>query len=401
MMNEKITVIDSIMGSGKTSWVIDELLNKNLDKNLLYITPYLDEVSRIKNTTSRKIVEPINKGNGKIGNIAKLLANQADIASTHELFRRFDENCKSALKENEYTLILDETLTAVEPYHFTKKDDYKYLLKNQDIKVNDDGLIEWIGSDLDTRFDDVRILASNKCLFKVDDKFFLWHFPHEIFNLFERVYILTYFFEGSLMKYYFDLYDISYEKKSITKVNDKYSLVDYFEPDKAGYKNRINIYTGNLNENISQKENMLSATWCRSSYNKDERVKIKNNFYNFCRNIIKADSKEIMWTAFKSCKQELAAKGYARRFVPCNCRGTNIYKDATCLMYGVNWYENPEITKFFKQHGITIDQDKIALSIILQWIWRSNIRDSNSEKIINIYIPSKRMRTLFISWLTD
>lgn len=130
---ETITVIDSVMGSGKTSWTIKELLNKNLDENILYITPYLNEVKRIKNATSRTIIEPVNKGSGKLGNIAKLLTNQMDIASTHELFRRFDKKCKEALKENEYTLILDETLTAVEPYHFTGKQDYQYLLKNNDI----------------------------------------------------------------------------------------------------------------------------------------------------------------------------------------------------------------------------------------------------------------------------
>ena len=150
------------MGSGKTTWTINNLLNQNLNENILYITPYLDEVKRIKNATDRKMFEPENKGSGKIGNIAKLLTNQMDIVSTHELFRRFDNNCKAALQDNDYTLILDETLTAVEPYHFTGKDDYKYLLQNGDIKVSDDGLIEWVGSELDTRFDDVRILATNR-----------------------------------------------------------------------------------------------------------------------------------------------------------------------------------------------------------------------------------------------
>lgn len=389
------------MGSGKTSWTIKELLNKNLNENILYITPYLDEVNRIKNATSRTIIEPVNKGSGKLGNIAKLLTNQMDIASTHELFRRFDKKCKEALKENEYTLILDETLTAVEPYHFTGKQDYQYLLKNKDIRVNDDGLIEWIGSDLDTRFDDVRILATNRCLFKVDDKFFLWHFPHEIFKLFKKVYVLTYLFEGSLMKYYFDLYDIQYEKKSIKAVDGEYMLVDYYTPDKKPYRDRLNVYTGVLNQNISQKDNMLSANWCRSTYNKNELMKLQKNFYNYCRNITKTNSKKIMWTCYKNCKQMLSGKGYTNGFVSCNCRATNDYRNATCLMYGVNWFENPEITKFFNQHGITINQDKIALATLLQWIWRSNIRVNNSPEIINIYIPSKRMRNLFLEWLNS
>lgn len=387
------------MGTGKTSWVIN-MLNSQVDKNFLYLAPKLDETKRIENEVkNRKIYCPKNHGNGKLGNISDLLTYQVDIASTHELFRRFDDKCKQALKENKYTLILDETLTAVEPYHFIKSDDYKYLIENHDIRVTSDGLIEWIGSELNTRFDDVRILAKNKCLFKVDEKFFLWHFPHEIFDLFEKVYVLTYLFDGSIMKYYFDLYNLEYETKSIDKVDGEYKLVNYYEPDKSYINNRLKIYQGKLNENISQKENILSATWCQSPYNKKERIKIKNNFNNYCRNIIKAKSNDVMWTSFKNCKKEFAGKGYSNGFVSCNSRSTNDYKHKTCLMYGVNWYENPEIVKFFSQRGICINQDMLALATMLQWIWRSNIREKESNEIVNVYIPSRRMRNIFNNWL--
>ena len=37
-----------------------------------------------------------------------------------------------------------------------------------------------------------------------------------------------------------------------------------------------------------------------------------------------------------------------------------------------------------------------ALSEMLQWIWRSRIRQGES---INIYVPSKRMRNLLLDWL--
>ena len=396
-----ITVIDSLMGTGKTSWIID-VLNSELEKNFLYITPTLEETKRIEESVkNRKIYCPQNLGNGKIGNIANLLINQMDIASTHELFRRFDDKCKKALEENKYTLILDETLTAVEPYHFTGKDDYKYLLKNRDIAVNEDGLIEWIGSELDTRFDDVRILAKNKCLFKVDEKFFLWHFPHEIFTLFEKVYVLTYLFNGSIMKYYFDLYDLKYVTKSIKLIDGIYKITEHYKADKSKIRERINVYSGKLNDNISKKDNMLSATWSKSAYNKNELLQLKNNFYNYCRNVLKADSKKIMWTTFKHCKKDLTGKGYTNGFVSCNCRATNNFVDKTCLIYGVNWYENPEIVKFFSQHGITINQNEIALSTMLQWVWRSNIRVSDSNEIVSIYIPSVRMRSIFLNWLNE
>lgn len=388
------------MGSGKTSWAVNELLNKAQEENVLYITPYLSEIDRIKKATTRTMVSPENKGKGKIGNIAEMLNNQMDIASTHELFRRFDNKCKAALKENSYTLILDETLTAVEPYHFEKKDDYLYLLGKGDISVDADGLISWTGDrDLETRFDDVRTLADNKCLFKVDDKFFLWHFPVEIFNLFQKVYILTYLFDGSIMRYYFELYNVRYETKSISKTDCDYHLVDYYNPSKEDYQNRFHIYSGHLTENISQKPNMLSANWCSSNYNKNEIEQLRNNLYNFYRHIIKTDGKNVMWTANKKIKSKLSGKGYTNGFVACNARATNEYSDKTCLMYCVNWFENPEIVKFFKKHGIEVDQDATALSTIIQWVWRSNIRIQDSKEIISLYIPSRRMRELFTNWL--
>lgn len=400
-----VTVVDTIMGSGKTSWVINEILNKNFERNILYITPYIDEVNRIIDTSKRKIYQPLYKGKGrsKLENISRLLSQQMDVASTHELFKRFDDNCKQALRDNKYTLILDETLTAVTPYKFNNIDDFEYLMEKGEIKISENGLIEWIGTDLDMRFNDVRTLSKNECLFIVDGKFYLWLFPHEIFSLFEEVYILTYLFDGSLMKYYFDLYNIEYQTKSIKIINDEYSLTTYFKPDKQKIRKRIKVYDGKLNQNLGLfKDTSLSATWCIQKYNSPKIEQLKNNMTNFVKHIVDTNSNDTMWTTYaKTTRSKLSNKGYSRGFVACNSRATNEYSDRTCLMYCCNWYEHPEIMKFFKQYGIEVSQDKTALSNLLQWIWRSNIRVPDSDKIINIYIPAKRMRRLFMEWLND
>ncbi len=388
------------MGTGKTTWAIDTLFREKSDCSILYIAPTLDEDERIKQKSTRDFYLPENRGSGKIGNIAKLLNSGVDIASTHELFRRFDKKCKDALNRNKYILVLDETISAVEQYHFQGKEDFLYLLENHDITVNKDGLIEWIGSERDTRFDDVRILTKNKCLFRVDDKFFLWHFPVEIFSLFEDVYLLTYNFNGSLMYPYFKLYGIGYDIKSIKQINGKYCLTDYYIPNKSAYKDRLEVHNGVLN-NIGDTDNTLSATWSKSAYYADKRKILKNNLYNFMRHFAQAKGTDILWTCFKSAKRELAGKGYTKRFLACNARATNEYQDATCLMYAANFYVSPEITKFFAQHDIDVNQDQIALNTLLQWVWRSNIRVPNSNKIVNLYLPAPRMRRLFNEWLAS
>jgi hypothetical protein len=57
---------------------------------------------------------------------------------------------------------------------------------------------------------------------------------------------------------------------------------------------------------------------------------------------------------------------------------------------------NPMEERFFSQRDIHVDQDLLALSDLLQWIFRSRIREGQP---IEIYIPSKRMRTLLYKWL--
>lgn len=398
----KVTVIDSIMGSGKTTWVQNELLDKHFDKNILYITPFLSEVQRIIDNSKRKIFQPQNMGSSKLDNLAKLLNAEMDIASTHELFKRFDDNCKQTLRDNKYTLILDETIEPIMPYQCKAGEDFKYLLEKEEIAIAKNGSVTWTGTELNTRFADVRNLAKNDCLFVVDNKCYLWLFPHEIFDLFEDVYVCTYLFEGSMMKYYFDLYNIQYEVKSISEINGKRTLVDYYSPDKSAIRQRIKVYEGNLNDNLKlYKDVSLSSRWFEQSQNSDKINQIKKNMTNFVKCIVNVKSNETMWTAYKKSKKRLANKGFTKGFVPCNSRATNEYSDRTCLMYTCNWFENPEIVKFFRQHNIIIQQDKIALANLLQWIWRSNIRVADSDKLINIYIPSSRMRRLFLTWLNE
>jgi len=47
---------------------------------------------------------------------------------------------------------------------------------------------------------------------------------------------------------------------------------------------------------------------------------------------------------------------------------------------------------------VDVREDEAALSTMVQWIWRSAIRDGEE---VWIYIPSKRMRSLLIAWIRD
>lgn len=401
------------MGSGKTSWSIQHI-NESPFENVLYITPFLNEVERIIENTNRDFKQPSYKGGTKLQNLNELLACQYDIASTHELFKKLTDESREYIQNGHYTLILDEVLSAIDPYDDIKKDDMKLLQDSGCITIDEDGFVIWNQdkADYDTQYNRIKILAENKSLLYVNQKLLLWRYPPEIFTLFDNVYILTYLFDASILKNYFDLYHIQYMKKSIVHENDKYVLSDFYIPDTKKYSPLIDIYNGKMNTNIAQKQNGLSSTWFKIQSKSNNKIiqQLKSNLKNYFLNILKAKSDTIMWTSFKDYQSKLRGKGYAKEFkteqlkevdkaygfLACNARATNKYAECYNLAYCVNIYLHPAISQFFYQKGIKVDEDLYGLSEMIQWIWRSRIR--NGEKI-NIYIPSVRMRTLLKSWL--
>ena len=123
---------------------------------------------------------------------------------------------------------------------------------------------------------------------------------------------------------------------------------------------------------------------------------MKNNILNYFKNKLKSKSKYNAWTTFKSSKSKLSGEGYTNGFISINSRATNEYGHKNALAYCANIFLNPILKQFFVDRGINVKEDNYALSELIQWIWRSAIRNNED---IDIYIPSSRMRNLLIEWL--
>ena len=68
----EIFVVDSMMGTGKTSAAINYMNSADEDTRFLYITPYLSEVERIiKSCPNRKFKQPSARG-AKLENMKKI-----------------------------------------------------------------------------------------------------------------------------------------------------------------------------------------------------------------------------------------------------------------------------------------------------------------------------------------
>lgn len=399
-----IKVVDSIMGAGKTSSAIN-LMNADTENNYIFITPYLSEVERIKQSCNRKFYEPkIYSKNGelytKFRSLHDLLSDEKDIVSTHALFKRSNDETKELIHAGNYILILDEVMDVVEQLEI-KKNDIEMLLQTKCIYI-ENGFVKWNEDkkDYDTRYNDIKDMALNNTLIFYRDTILIWTFPASIFQAFKEVYILTYLFDAQIQKYYYDFYNLNYDKYIATKENDQYIFkrnINHSDKElKEQIKQLINIYEGSLNS-IGDPDYSLSKSWYETKGAATIK-KVKNNINNYFRNKIKTNSKEAMWTTFKFVKCKLKGQGYTKGFVSITARATNEYKHKTNLVYTVNRFLNPIVYGFFQEKGVIVNQELFALSDLLQWIWRSAIRENNK---INIYIPSKRMRMLLIDWLNN
>jgi hypothetical protein len=387
-----VKVIDSIMGSGKTSWAMGYIDENSFGKNYIYITPYLDEIERVKSTIAKRhFYDPLNSGEGKLEHLKELINEGHDIVTTHALFQRADEELIALIEAGNYTLILDEVMNVVQQVPL-KKNDYKLLLEN-DIIYLQDGCVRWNnnkGYD-DTKYNNIREMANLGTLMYHRENALMWTFPVEVFRAFDEVYILTYYFKAQFQRYYYDLFEIEYEYYSVKRDGERYILIPKEEnvEDRSIYHKLVTIYEGKLND-----VGKLSKTWMDD--NPDMLDKLKRNTQNYFRNIVKAKSNECLWTIFKEKVCKLQGKGYTKGFLSCNARATNEYAHKTKLAYLLNRYMPVMEKGFFVDKGICVDEGMWALSELLQWIWRSAIRNNGK---IDIYIPSARMRGLLYDWL--
>jgi hypothetical protein len=388
-----IKVIDSVMGSNKTNWAI-QYMNDNPHKKFMYITPYNKELSERVIPQCPNLKFRFAKEGQKFADFKDSLIKGHNIVATHECFKRADTEVEALLETSGYTLILDEVFDVVIDIKLVKAD--VDLILNSLATIEDNYLV-WTDEtypDEKGEFSNIKQMAKLRKILVFDDSFFLWLFPIELFQKFSEVYIMTYLFPAQVQKHYFDLHGIQYEYYKVSEPTPQhYKLVPHDGIINNDFKALIDIYDGDLND-IGKISNGLTKTWYDKPTNKLNLARLKNNIRNFFRDIHNAKSKEIIWTTYKGYKEKLKGDGYASSFVECNCRATNAYGDRTYAAYCVNLHMRPMIKRYV---DINTEQEQLwALSEMLQWVWRSAIRNG---KKITLYVPSKRMRELLIQWL--
>jgi hypothetical protein len=423
-MPANITAIDAIMGSGKTSFIIDRFnqaaaasmqgtdtdgLSLADTEKFIYIGMYLDEVERIKTQApALNFIDPQPVGGRKLNGLNQLIEQGRNIASTHALFRMINRETYETLGETDYTLVIDEALAVVEVYDKLTADDIRTLFRSNMVFTDDKNRLRWNYQDwpkYDGRFSELRSLCDNGNLVMSNDTFLMWEMPTDFLELFKEVIVMTYLFEGSLMAAYLRAAGVPYR---VMTLNADKQLVPADQRDERAVKAKLRdlitvIDHAKLNALGTPKRkenNPFSVTWMKTLSKRETGGLdvLKLALSNYFKHVAKSKSEDAMWTTFKDFRTKLAGQGYTKGFVTVNAKATNEYIDRKNLAYMANIFVHPVVYNYLQGNGTTPDQELYALSELVQWVWRSQIRRGDP---ITLYIPSLRMRTLFLDWLNE
>lgn len=404
-----VKVCDAIMGSGKTSAVIS-YINAHPEKRFLYITPLLDEASRINTSCpDAHFVEPSSTNPkysfSKSKHTTALIEVGRNITSTHQAALYYTKETLRLLKKMNYTIIIDEEITVFEQDNSISYGDVMLTVDSGHVVEEKPGYFvrtskEYGGDKLYKMF---RMMESRPLIRigkKKNDKMWYWVYPKEFLESADEVIVLTYLFHNSEMDLFLQMNNIEYTYIGVHKSDDgKYEFTDHpdYIPDYVStLKDKIHILEDKKLNAIGDGKHDLSMNWYKT--HEDDVGKLRANIWNYFNRKTNSVPERRLCGTYNSYWGKIRGKGFWNSDLAFSIKATNKYRDKNTLVYPVNLFPNGHVVTFYKNSGYDFDKDRYALSIMIQWIWRSAIRDGLD---INIYIPSKRMRNLLKNWIND
>lgn len=403
-----VRVCDAIMGSGKTSATIG-YINAHPEKKFLYITPYLPEAERIKNNCPQAdFVEPSDRIPeflfSKAMHTLGLIQQGRNITSTHQCLMYYTPETIKLLKENGYCIIIDEEVTVLQADKQIAYSDiqlaidagYVYEAAPDEYRRTDKPYDGGVFSHM------FRLMASRPLVYnksKQNGCVWYWLFSKELLEAVDDVFVLTYLFKNSEMDLFMQINNIPYVNIGIRCTEGG----GYIFSDKPEYvpdyvyrlKDMIHIDDGQRINSVGDMKHALSMNWYKSKT--DGVNQVRRNLMNyFQKRSGDIPAQERMCGTYKEYWGRIRGKGYWNSSVVFNAKATNQFSHCRALAYPINLFANGDIVHYYASKGVIFDNDHYALSTMIQWIWRSAIR--NGEEI-SLYLPSKRMRDLLTEWI--
>ena len=425
----KVEILDGIMGSGKSTNIckwMDDLSIKDSSAKFFYISPLLSEVQedggRIhKQCNHVKFLSPESKGrSSKSDHLLELLKDGVNIACTHSLYLNMDTRHFNVMKDLGYILVIDEEIGMISGYNAYSQADCDFLIEQECItKQESDGMLVWLKDsesfqNKDHKYHEFKRHIENGLIYacKSSNSMMVTQLPVKLLEVAKRVIILTYMFEGNILSSFLKLKGIEYSPFKEVTLNDI---------SKEGIKGLIKLHQPRYFRQWKFMDDLpLTYTWYSGKTGIKEKRITNQDVLNITKYIksVKhacgADWNEVLYT-FPKCRSLLDKDSRMAKINPedlkkvevleskqtwlsSNTRATNTLSHKRCLVHCYNRYPTQSVMQYLRDYGVEIDNDVFAVSEMVQWIWRSCIR--NQEEIY-LAVASKRMRFLFLNWLHD
>lgn len=415
-----VEVVDTIMGSGKTTECF-KWIDRNPTEKYIYVSPMLSEVGkegRIHTSVlGVEFVSPDTEDTDfktKTEHLTKLLEGGSNIACTHNLYLNMTKEHFSLMEKHQYVVLLDEEIEVIKTYGVYSSSDIQYLIDKQEIIVNDkDGAITWIGDnktveDYNHKYNKLKNLCDKHSIYlnngvSAKKNILISHIPLKLLECAKRVIVITYMFKGSVL-------DCFLKIKGIKTVVCK-DIVPTKNLKPSDFKDLITL----VPPNKKTKTLSMNYSWW-NSLTKDD-IKSVNSIANLISNTAaqyEVDACDVMWTCpkanaqgvTKDTKVKLNPKGFVRYvdedgvkqscWLSVHTRATNEYANKKMVAHCYNRFPLQPIKMYLDCCGVPIDAPRYALSSLLQFTWRSQIR--NNLPIV-LLIANERMFGFFTAWL--
>lgn len=430
----KIHVCSSIMGSGKSSGLINALNTSDDDRRYIYITPFLDECTRFVRECDRPFYKPQRLeefGRSKILHTVQLLKEGKNICTTHSAFKLYTPEILQLISDGSYILLMDESCDVIEEYKCNAADVFLleragYIKRYGDV-FRYEGPEEYINNSGSLKEICKKATCNNLYAFnsETDGALFYYLTPPEFISSFDKVYIFTYMFNASDLCQMLKIYDMDWDPLYVKLVDygNGYMITDKEQPTQDyvyEIPDKIHIYeyedvppTGrgrpfkDLNHYIDRSSRIPVVKDFRptlSFYEHKRRngkliTELRNNIGSFFNRMIKingGDKSKCIWSVYNDHKDAMCYRGYKDSFVTHNEKATNKYSDCMYIAYMCDLHVSPNKINYFKRHDIEYSNNDYAVSTMTQFIWRSRIRKGQD---IWVYLPSVRMRELLYGFI--
>ena len=407
-MTKKVEVLDAIMGSGKTTSII-QWMDNNPCERYIYVSPLLSEVGaggRIQSSLKNILMAtPEDNGEGKAESMLELLRTGANIACTHALYKLLTDAHFDEIESHGYVVIVDEELGLIEPFREYSIEDLRWLQNEGYIKSSEnDGMIEWLKHSPEIgkpthKYHKIHQMCLSGCLYstKRSDTMVTVQLPSRLIECAKRIIVLTYLFKGGVLEGFLKLK--GFETVPFTEAVGL-NIV-------SGKAIRELLVLTPPPKGVSHLHKKLTYSWYETP-DKGELDKISNAIRSLAKKW-GVDRDHLIYTFPK--KRSVSGDGVGVKIKPkglvfnsngspcwlaAQTRATNDYSHVTHIVHAYNRHPNVAVISYLQDFGVPVGADTFALSELIQFLWRGCIRNGQP---MHVCIFSSRMEKLLRNWL--